>query len=236
MKEQNVPNFKVIIGGAKEKVSYKPVCSHYRKARTKAAETLVQRYGEKAFSEIAELFPESLRKFLYAAVKSIGMTKSGELDTDEELVYVLYQYLLVLFDIFGAMTPRQIMQMFPISKTYNGERWQCKDYYSTMEEIEKVGLDTVIGKDKASEFLMEYENRDIREFMITFMLVVSQMQVLQGGKDILEEFMEEQGASSYSYYKNEGIVVNCQTGEVTKVEKPKMRVPKYMKVIEGGLN
>ena len=41
---------------------------------------------------------------------------------------------------------------------------------------------------------------------------------------------------TYSYYKNEGILVNRQTGEVTKVEKPKTRVPKYMKVIEGGLN
>lgn len=233
MEKQSMQNFKVIVGGAEEKVSYKPSFSHYRNARTKAAETLVQQYKEKPFCEIAKIFSESLRKFLYAAVKSFGAMKCRELDTNDELVSVTFQYMSLLFALFGAMTPRQIMQLFPIEKSYDGKRWQSKDYYSTMEEIKKVGIDTVIGEDQAPEFLMDYENWDINKFMVTFMLTVSRMRVLQGGRDIMEEFLEEQGVPIYSYYKDEGIMINPQTGEVVKVEKPRTKIPKHMKVIEG---
>lgn len=81
---------------------------------------------------------------------------------------------------------------------------------------------------------MDYQNWDINHFMVTFMLVVSRMRVLQGGMDIMEEWLEKQGVPTYSYYEDKGIMVNRQTGEVAKVEKPKTRVPKYMKVVKGG--
>ncbi|NBI64906.1 hypothetical protein D3Z38_18160 [Clostridiales bacterium] len=229
-------NLEVIAGGAKEKADCRPTRTHYEKAIEKALEEYVKQCGKMTFDEAANQFSESFRKLVYAGVKSVGKIESKDLDANENLVHATYEYIEYLFDTFGAMTPRQVTQLFPISKTYDGDRWGTKDYYYAMEEVRKIGLDNVIGRDKAPEFLMEYHNEDIKEFMIMFMMVISRMRVLQGGRDPLEEFLEENGVATYSYYENEGIMVNRQTGEVTKVEKPRTRVPKYMKVIEGGLN
>ncbi|MCI8647893.1 MAG: hypothetical protein HFE76_14130 [Firmicutes bacterium] len=226
-----------IQGGAKETANYKATWAEYNDALLRLWERVLIQFGETVSMAGLSVHPDLLKKMTYLYVKYIGTVKDKELDLyGKEMTERLFESIELTMRMIGHMTPRQIMQMFPVSKTYNGERWQCKDYYSTMKEVEQVGLNTVIGKDKASEFLMEYENQDIREFMITFMLVVSRMRVLQGGRDILEEFMEEQGVPSYSYYQDEGIMINRQTGGAIKVEKPKTRVPKYMKVIEGGLN
>ena len=51
----------------------------------------------------------------------------------------------------------------------------------------------------------------------------------------MSEFLSEQGIASYRYYENEGIMINQETGEISKVQKPAPRIPKYMKVIDGGL-
>lgn len=229
-------NLEVIAGGAKEKADYRPTRSHYERARARAVKEYAEQCGKMTFREAANEFSESFRRLVYAGVKSFGRVRSKELDADENFVHTTYEYIGCLLDMFGEMTPRQVMLLFPISKTYDGERWQMKDYYSTMEEVRKIGLDNVIGRDKTPEFLMDYENWDIDRFMVTFMLTIDRMTALQGGKSIMEKFFEENGVTTYSYYENEGIMVNRQTGEVTKVEKPRTRVPKHMKVIRGGLN
>ena len=172
-------NLEVIVGGAKERTDYRPTRSHYEKARARAVKEYVEQCGKMTFAEAAKQFSESFRKLVYTGVKSIGKIESTDLDTNENLAYTTYEYIECLFDMFGEMTPGQVMCLFPIGKTYNGERWGTKDYYYAMEEVCKIGLDNVIGRDKAPEFLMEYYNTDISDLMVTFMLVISRMRVLQ---------------------------------------------------------
>lgn len=229
-------NLEVIAGGAKEKADYRPTRTHYERARARAVKEYAEQCGKMTFREAANEFSESFRKLLYANVKYLGAVRVETPEADEDFIQALHSHISCALDTFGAMTPRQVMCLFPISKTYDGERWQCKDYFTTMKAINEIGIDNVIGKERAPRFLWSYMNWDIDEFMVTFMLTVSRMRVLQGGKGIMEEFFEEKGLPTYSYYENEGIMVNRQTGEVTKVEKPRTKVPKYMKVIKGGLN
>lgn len=229
-------NLEVIAGGAKEKADYRPTHSQYRRATEKAIKECEQQCGKMTFEEMASQFSEGFRKMVYASVKYLGAVRVETPEADEDFIQAIHSYVSCVLDAFGAMTPRQVMQLFPISKTYDGERWQCKDYFTTMKAINEIGIDNVIGEERAPRFLWSYMNWDIDEFMVTFMLTVSRMRVLQGGKDIMEEIFEEKGLPTYSYYENEGIMINRQTGEVTKVEKPRTRVPKYMKIIKGGLN
>ena len=224
----------VLPGGAKGKRDYRPTRLQYAEVQMRAMDTCAAQYEGVAVKDVAKEFPESFRQMIYAGVKSLGMVSGKEIESNSELVYHIYHEMSFLLDMFGVMTPRQVMQLFPITKTYDGERWGMKDYYFTMEAARQIGLDEVIGETKAPEFLMAYEHWDINRFMVTFMLVVSQMRVLQGGKDIMEEFLEGQGVATYNYDEEAGTLTNRQTGEVMKVKKPKTRIPKYMKVIEGG--
>lgn len=82
------------------------------------------------------------------------------------------------------------------------------------------------------EFLMEYYNRDIMNFEIQKMIIISTIRRMQGEKGLMEEFMEKEGIDTYSYYENEGIMINRRTGEVQKAEKKKPRIPKSLEIVK----
>ena len=35
----------------------------------------------------------------------------------------------------GRTTPRALMQIFPVDKVYSGDKYDCKDYFFTMETL-----------------------------------------------------------------------------------------------------
>lgn len=230
-------NFEVIQGGLVEKRDYKPSALDYSEALLRTLEKLISCYGEEACLEDVAVQSNEFRRALWLYVKSIGSVREKDFNQyDEEYVVNAFVSTECIFGMFSRMTPRQVIQLFPIEKIYDGKRWQVKDYFSTMEAVNEIGMDNVIGEEKTPLFLMDYQNPDINEFMVMFMMTVSRMRVLQGGKEPVEEFFEEHGVATYSYYEDEGILVNRQSGEASKVQKPKPRIPKYMKIIEGGLN
>ena len=210
--------FKVIIGTKKQ--SYKPTAYDY----LKVAVNLARRQDEQDGKEF-------LKKFIFL------MTRALTFEMEEGLSYEdLQRGLNGMFSLTGMMaelTPTEFMQMFPIPKEYDGDKYQMKDYFSAMEYVKKFPPDEPIGKENIFEFLMEYYNRDILEFEVRKLSVMSCIRRLQGQMGIMEEFLTGYGVPMYSFYEKEGIMVNRQTGEVTKIHKPKTRIPKYMRVMEG---
>ena len=137
-------------------------------------------------------------------------------------------------DAMGFLTPEQFMHLFPVDKTYDGSRWQMKDYFTCMESVSRYDQDKPIGADEIQEFLMDYWNPDIIRFEVCKMLCASAVRRITGGKGIMEEFAEEHGITTYTFYKDENIMVNNSTGEVSKVQKPRKRRPKWLRVVGKG--
>nr|DAO59766.1 MAG TPA: hypothetical protein [Caudoviricetes sp.] len=67
-------------------------------------------------------------------------------------------------------------------------------------------------------------------FIVEF---INQMHRLNGGRDIFVEFMEEQGISIPTYHKEGNYLVNNETGERYKVQKPKRRLRKLFSVVSN---
>lgn len=136
----------------------------------------------------------------------------------------------------ASFTPRMLMQVFPPDKKYDGARYKCTDYFTTMEAVEAHGADVPLGE-KAFEFLFDYDNRHIRKFVVQYLGAMSDMRKLQGGKGIMEEWFEGQGMPLYykgtDAYGRE-VMVNSQTGEASPIIKPKPRKPRWWRVIRGG--
>lgn len=135
------------------------------------------------------------------------------------------------------MTPRQFMQMFPIDKTYDGERWKCKDYFTTKEMCFQRGFDSPIGD--ALTFLWDYCNPYTRCFLTGFLQAVERERRLDGKPSMLEAFFEEQGIEVPTYRRFEAsngkaYLQNTQTGEILKEAPPRPKKPSWWKIIEGG--
>lgn len=40
-----------------------------------------------------------------------------------------------LFGIIGRIKLNNLIKIFPIDKTYDGDKWECKDYFFTMDVL-----------------------------------------------------------------------------------------------------
>lgn len=128
----------------------------------------------------------------------------------------------ILLDICCAsLTILTFKNLFPISKFYSGNRYQIKDYFYTLDYIDKLGIDEnkdMIGFDKIDEFCMEYVNKDIAGYNIFKMLLLNDIQVLNGEETIFEKFIKKNGISVLKKIEK-GIFYNSQTQEIYREAK-----------------
>lgn len=131
----------------------------------------------------------------------------------------MFQLIDAIFIICGYLTLRNFITIFPIEKRYDGEKWECKDYYFTMNALSDIDWDKPIGRDNISELLWDYENIELRHVYVDFMSAMSDIYKSQTGKGIAETWVEDLGIESYSSNDELGIIQNNRTGEISKLNK-----------------
>lgn len=135
--------------------------------------------------------------------------------------------------LLAELSPAQIAQMFPQAKEYDGQKYQCKDWFYSQEAIKKFGNDKPLGGNirKTDMFLWEQNNRYLNNFVIAQMLIVSELRELEGEPSLMEEFLntneKETGKHIEPMYvadgKNGKILVDKSGRKLADVEKPKPR-------------
>ena len=170
----------------------------------------------------------TLDQILYASIRYFPHEKS--------VPYTPQDYHAVFHCIEHLYTPRRFMRLFPIDKTYDGARFQCKDYFSTMEMCRENGMDVLI-KDAVS-FLWDYCNPHIRRFLSGYLTSIDRQRFYQGQKSLFQTFLDENGIDIPSYQRIQALngqvyMRNTQTGQFLKTAKPSKK-PKWWKIIEGG--
>lgn len=178
---------------------------------------------------------DELKKFVFLVVKAASYEEfSKSKKTDEDSVIGFYELLHTHMNAIGHLTPHELMQIFPITKEYDGIKYGCKDYFYTMDVVNKHGKDNIIGSDNVFNFLYDYDNIYVREFLVVCMSSISALYKLQTGKNVMEEFFKEHGIDAYTYDAEDGYLINNRTGQITKTSKPEKRVPNWMKRIKQG--
>lgn len=188
----------------------------------------LRRASEKLDSS-GELDAEDLKRIVFSGVKMIA-------HLDDELDYGIATLSIHLIhfitDCASKLTPMEFQTIFPIEKTFDGSKYQMKDYFYTKRYIESFGLNRVIGED-VMEFLWEYHNRDIRDFVVKTMLCLSAIRKAEGKKSLAAEFAERFDLPVYSMredYRGKKYLTNTVTGETFRVRKP---IPRYLKLRKG---
>lgn len=178
--------------------------------------------------KISELPQDELAKIGLAGIKYIcsmrevtrenmklGIDKGRTLAEEQ----VRFTVIDSIFTILGCLTLRNFVTTFPVEKYYKGEKWEEKDYFSTMKALSKMNWDKPIGRDELSELLWDYYNSDLRHAYLEFTTAMSAMYKAQTGKGIMEKFFEDQGVPVYTMDKETGIMKNNQTGDILKPKK-----------------
>lgn len=88
-----------------------------------------------------------------------------------------------VMDLLAKATPKEMIQMFPIHKEYDGKKWSQKDYFYTMEYLRSMDINKPIG-DKIEDFLLHYYNWDLMLFEIGYSDFVRKEKQIREEEDI----------------------------------------------------
>lgn len=93
------------------------------------------------------------------------------------------------YEAIGFLTPRELMQVFPVRKFYDGHKAEVVDYYSSMEVLVEHGLDRPIEKNTI-EVLWGYDNLKIRSFMAKYLSSLTDQYEQMATSGLIERFQE----------------------------------------------
>ena len=124
-----------------------------------------------------------------------------------------------IFTVIGYIKLKNLIITFPVTKDFNGHKYECKDYFFTMDVLSKMDMDKPIGRDNIVDLLWDYENDDLRHAYVEFTCAMSAIYRLQTGKGIAEKFCEDNGIGTYSINKETGVVRDNQTGHTTRLKR-----------------
>lgn len=128
-------------------------------------------------SKINKLSGEDLIKFVYLAVKTYGKENQTEINHVKRRSCIeiesRYRELKEVMDVIGRLTPKELLRMYPVEKTFDGEKWGEKDYYYTMRKLGCWPENQPVGdaRDVAC-LLWDYQNRDLEFLLLQWMNVL----------------------------------------------------------------
>ena len=206
--------FKVISTKQKEKPDRTNL---YLNACVTALQSLCQKPEDKLLRQ----------KMIFASVKYFGRSEYDK--QDSEVIKKRFGLIEFTKELIGQLTPLELMNIFPPTKDFDGHKYGCKDYFSTMTAMKEHGLNDPIGD--TDRFLWDYMNNDIMEFVVGELSLLSAIQMLEGEPGLMEEFAEQNGLTTYYKYTDstgKEFIENSSTGETCMIHKKR---PRYLQTL-----
>ncbi|WP_342515442.1 hypothetical protein [Sutcliffiella sp. FSL R7-0096] len=172
---------------------------------------------------------DTLKKMILSGVRIVNAKSDNE---GSKTLTQDHQFIASIKFLISTLTPAEFQNIFPITKEYDGEKYGIKDYYTTKKYISEIGENAEIG-DNIFEFLWEYHNWEICNFVVNELTAISELRKLNGKRGLAEEFFEDHGLPTYILSEANGkqFLTNNITGDTLLVKKPK---PKYLSIVHGG--
>lgn len=169
---------------------------------------------------------DSIKQIVFYGVKMFN-------DSPKAMSYgeAFYNFQLASYiqKLTSLLTPKDFMNIFPIEKDFKGYKCETKDYFYTMDYINKLDQDKPIGEE-ITEFFWEYQNWEITLFNVHILNLMSDVRRYEGKTSLAEEWSVMNGIQTYTLHKdNKGIeFLIDKEGKATRVQKPK---PKHLKLV-----
>lgn len=88
--------------------------------------------------------------------------------------------------VIAGLTPAELVTIFPVTKTFDGDRTESKDYFFTMEQLQAHGMDKPLGE-AVHEMMWDYRNLSIEMFTLQSMTLIDKRRRMDGKPGMLEE-------------------------------------------------
>ena len=159
---------------------------------------------------------DAIKRAVFFGVKYVSVARE---DGDPEL---LMKNSFTIIGLMALLTPAELVTVFPVTKTFSGQRTESKDYFFTMAKLQEHGMGNAIGE--ANETLLwDYVNPDIEHFTIRRMGLVDQLRREEGKPGMIEEFFGIKPRYLVNDERGKQYLYDPTTGRTVKV-RPKRKL------------
>lgn len=137
---------------------------------------------------------DNLKKFCFLGTKCV-ISYQEPRDMTRLLAESLLGRFFILEEQLSLLTPKEFMQLFPITKVYDGRKLNLVDYFTVKEKVDKLNQDEPIKNQLtgAWELITSYLNDDINKLLLVGIRLMSYLQMFDGKKSIAEIIEEDFG-------------------------------------------
>ena len=159
---------------------------------------------------------DAIKRAVFFGVKYVSVARE---DGDPEL---LLKNSFTIIGLMALLTPAELVTVFPVTKTFSGERTESKDYFFTMAKLQEHGMGNAI-REAAESLLWDYVNIDIEHFTIRRMGLVDQLRREEGKPGMIEEFFGIKPRYLVDDERGKQYLYDPATGRTVKV-RPKRKL------------
>lgn len=138
----------------------------------------------------------TLMSIVLLGVKAFSIFGDKEKPKDLDGLELEFQEMDIVKAFMSHLTPKQFMNTFPIRKEYDGDRYECKDYFYTKSKVDELNQDEPIG-DKLDDLLWDYMNHDLQIFSVTMFGLMSDIMRAKGEPSMMERMSADFGIPLY---------------------------------------
>ena len=169
-----------------------------------------------------------IKKLIIYGIKLMNTTiQDSEYISPKDIEYNI-KFADLIKNLMATISPKEFINLFPLDKNYNGDKYGMKDYFYSMEYIDKLDKNDPIGEN-IMEFLLEYQNSQITNFNLKVIKNISALRKFNGERSLAEEFADDVGITTYNLYtddKGKQFVIDNKTGKTTLVKNNHLKIVK----------
>ena len=194
-----------------------------KELKVKKRDLYIKNFAKKIVSDSYS----DLLSAIFCGVKYINNYELNPKMTYKEYRF-LFDFICMLKQNMRYIIVDDLITLFPIIKQYDGKKFECKDYYSTLEYLETIDREWYL-EEGLDDFLWHYYNQDLMNLSIKELLILDRLRKFDGQKGLMEEWTDMLGVDTYIINEKEGYIYNKRT---QKTEPFKKAVPRYLKLVK----
>lgn len=178
----------------------------------------------------ARMEDETNRRYLKQnALYGVRLINSLPKPLEYEEIRNRFDLVCAIKAVMSELTPAELMNVFPITKEYDGHKYEMKDYFYTIEYMKRLDQSKPIGE-KISKTLWEYMNDDLRKFQITLLGLMSDLRRYEGKPSLAEEWAVKNDIEFYVKHTDPAgkEYLLDSKGRTQRVMKPR---PKHLRLV-----
>ena len=146
---------------------------------------------------------------------------------DPQKVHSNFDFCILHMDILSNLTPRQLLNMFPVKKSWDENTFPPMNYFTTMAQFENMDMDKPM-RENVFNVISNYNNDDLNKLCMAYMLSGSyEYERESGAPPLIDEIYGRNSKTK----ETPAIMISSENSRPrTSPRRSKKKIPSYLRL------